>query len=310
MKKSRAIAYIAAVAAVLAIMYTFIIVYGLSPKLGLDLEGGVSVTLQALGDADREQIEKAADIVRNRVDALGLAEPVVAAQGDNRILVQIPGVQDTERVLSIIGSTAQLQFREVLEVLAPGDENYDITEITVPDPNDLEAYEALRDQEIVLSKESPDGEILKVRLGPTRLTGDIIESAEAAVDQFPAGESAYENEEAGTGHVEIRYHAVHHLKAETGVYEEIRGAAPGNQLAFPDRALQGSYDRGAHRNDTAPLSASSVYAVTGLLSQFHFLAVDAVVFHFLLLYGAEGIQPYIKMQENQPDTFVLQRIEY
>ncbi len=187
MKKSRAIAYIAAVVAVLAIMYTFIIVYGLSPKLGLDLEGGVSVTLQALGDADKEQIEKAADIVRNRVDALGLAEPVVAAQGDNRILVQIPGVQDTERVLSIIGSTAQLQFREVLEVLAPGDENYDSAEITVPDPNDLETYQALKDQEIVLSEESPDGEILKVRLGPTRLTGDIIESAEAAVDEENAG---------------------------------------------------------------------------------------------------------------------------
>jgi protein-export membrane protein SecD len=168
-------------------MYAFIIIYGLSPKLGLDLEGGVSVTLQALGDASQEQIEKAADIVRNRVNALGLAEPVVAAQGNNRILVQIPGIQDTERVLSIIGSTAQLQFREVLEVLAPEDENYEATEVTTPDPNDLETYQALKDQEIVLTKEGQDGEVLKVRLGPTRLTGDIIASADAAVDNERAG---------------------------------------------------------------------------------------------------------------------------
>ncbi|RJP26974.1 MAG: protein translocase subunit SecD [Actinobacteria bacterium] len=187
MKTGRAIAYIAGIVIVLLVMYAFIIIYGLSPKLGLDLEGGVSVTLQALGDASQEQIEKAADIVRNRVNALGLAEPVVAAQGNNRILVQIPGIQDTERVLSIIGSTAQLQFREVLEVLAPEDENYEATEVTTPDPNDLETYQALKDQEIVLTKEGQDGEVLKVRLGPTRLTGDIIASADAAVDNERAG---------------------------------------------------------------------------------------------------------------------------
>jgi preprotein translocase subunit SecD len=187
LKKNRAIVYIASVVVILLVMYAFIIIYGLSPKLGLDLEGGVSVTLQALGEADKAQIEKAADIVRNRVNALGLAEPVVAAQGNNRILVQIPGIQDTDRVLSIIGSTAQLQFREVLEVLTPGDENYDTTAVTVPDPNDLETYQALKDEEIVLEKEGPDGEVLKVRMGPTRLTGDIIASADAAVDQDNAG---------------------------------------------------------------------------------------------------------------------------
>ncbi len=130
---------------------------------------------------------KAADIVRNRVDALGLAEPVVAAQGNNRILVQIPGVQDTERVLGIIGSTAQLQFREVLEVLTPESEGYETAEVTVPDPDDIEAYQALKDQEIVLEKEGPEGEVYKVRLGPTRLTGDIIASADAAVDKENGG---------------------------------------------------------------------------------------------------------------------------
>ncbi len=187
MKTNRAVLFIAFVVLALVAMYTFIIVRGLSPELGLDLEGGVSVTLQALGEASQEQMEKAADIVRNRVDALGLAEPVVAAQGNNRILVQIPGIQDTERVLSIIGSTAQLQFREVLEVLEPGQEGYDELEVTVPDPEDVEAYQALKDQEIVLTTEGAEGEEAKVRLGPTRLTGDIIASADAAVDKEKNG---------------------------------------------------------------------------------------------------------------------------
>lgn len=187
MKTGKALGFLAVVVVLLLAMYIPIIIGGFSPKLGLDLEGGVSVTLQAIGDATGEQIDKAADIVRNRVNALGLAEPVVAAQGNNRILVQIPGIQDTERVLSIIGSTAQLQFREVLEVLEPGQEGYDDLEVTVPDPNDVEAYQALKDQEIVLTKEIADGEVLKVRLGATRLTGDIIDSADAAVDNERGG---------------------------------------------------------------------------------------------------------------------------
>jgi protein-export membrane protein SecD len=168
-------------------IYLPVIIGGFEPQLGLDLQGGMSVTLQALGEASGEQMAKAADIVRNRVNALGLAEPVVAAQGNNRILVQIPGVQDTERVLSIIGSSAQLQFREVLEVIYPGDEAYESTVITAPDPEEVEAYQALKEQEIVLLGEADAEEKPKVRMGPTRLTGDIIASAVAAVDQEKGG---------------------------------------------------------------------------------------------------------------------------
>jgi len=187
LKTGKALAFLAVVAVVLLAMYIPIIIGGWSPKLGLDLEGGVSVTLQAIGDVSGEQIEKAAEIVRNRINALGLAEPVVAEQGNNRILVQIPGVQDTEGVLKLIGSTAQLQFREVLEVLTPESEGYETADVTVPDPEDIEAFQALKDQEIVLEKEGGEGEVYKVRLGPTRLTGDIIASADAAVDKENGG---------------------------------------------------------------------------------------------------------------------------
>lgn len=187
MKAGRSIWMLLLVLLVLVAIYVPILIGGYGPRLGLDLQGGISVTLQALGEADAAKMEKAAEIVRRRVNALGLTEPVVAPQGNNRILVQIPGEQDPERVLKIIGSTAQLQFREVLEVLYPGSENYDTTEVTPVNPEDVEAYQALKDQEVVLEKETRDGEVLKVRLGPTRLTGDIIETAEAAVDQERGG---------------------------------------------------------------------------------------------------------------------------
>ena len=182
MKNQRALIYLAIVVVVLLGIYLPIIIGGYSPRLGLDLQGGLSVTLQAVGETDSEQIEKAADIIRRRVNALGLTEPVVVAQGSNRVLVQIPGVQDPERVLEVIGSTAQLQFREVLEIISPEDEAYGETQVTDIDPRDEEAYQALKDQEIVLEYEVEEGEALKVRLGPTRLTGDIIASADAAVN--------------------------------------------------------------------------------------------------------------------------------
>ena len=187
MKVQRALVYLAIVVVLLLGLYLPIIIGGYSPRLGLDLQGGLSVTLQAVGETTSEQIEKAADIIRRRVNALGLTEPVVVAQGNNRVLVQIPGVQDPERVLEVIGSTAQLQFREVLEIISSEDEAYEEIQVTDIDPRDEEAYQALKDQEIVLGYEVDEGEVLKVRLGPTRLTGDIIASADAAVDDQAAG---------------------------------------------------------------------------------------------------------------------------
>lgn len=187
MNVRRSMGMLAVVVVVLVGIYLPIILGGYSPRLGLDLQGGLSVTLQAVGQASSEQINKAADIVRRRVNALGLTEPVVAPQGNSRILVQIAGESDPDRVLSIIGSTAQLQFREVLEVISPSDPRYEETQLTEINPNDIEAYQALKDQPIVLPYTTEKGDELKISMGPTRLTGDIIASADAAVDQQESG---------------------------------------------------------------------------------------------------------------------------
>jgi len=60
-------------------------------------------------------VEQALETLRSRIDELGLKEPIVARQGDNAILIQLPGYKDVERARSIIGQTAQLEFKIVAE---------------------------------------------------------------------------------------------------------------------------------------------------------------------------------------------------
>jgi preprotein translocase subunit SecD len=89
-----------------------------TPKLGLDLAGGTTVTLTAeptkpgakIGDAEMSQ---AINIMRERVNGLGVSEAEVTKQGNNVIIVQVPG-QGQERVVKTIGTTAKLEFRQVM----------------------------------------------------------------------------------------------------------------------------------------------------------------------------------------------------
>src|SRR5215211_6379207 len=89
-----------------------------STQLGLDLQGGVSAQLQGSqaggGKVTREEMQQAADLIRQRIDRLGVAAPDVRVQSENQIVVQIPGVKNPEEVIRIIGSTAQLGFYQVL----------------------------------------------------------------------------------------------------------------------------------------------------------------------------------------------------
>lgn len=86
-------------------------------QLGLDLRGGVSATLrgsQPEGQVTREEMETAAEIIRGRVDDLGVAEPEIRVQGDDEVVVNVPGEDDPERLVRLIGRTAQLGFYQVL----------------------------------------------------------------------------------------------------------------------------------------------------------------------------------------------------
>ena len=84
-------------------------------QLGLDIKGGVYVVMEAKntklkGDELRDAMEQTQAVIEERVNQLGLAEPVVTIEGDKRIRVELPGAEDAEEAISQIGKTAQLQF--------------------------------------------------------------------------------------------------------------------------------------------------------------------------------------------------------
>jgi preprotein translocase subunit SecD len=85
-------------------------------KLGLDLKGGIHLALevdeskQAVANKS-EAIDRALKVVRNRIDEFGVAEPVVQKVGDDRIIVELPGVTDPERARSLVERSAFLQFQ-------------------------------------------------------------------------------------------------------------------------------------------------------------------------------------------------------
>lgn len=136
-------------------------------RLGLDLRGGTQIVLETQSTdqvtADATSTDRALEVLRRRVDALGVSEPTLARAGDRRIIVELPGVQDPREAAEVIGKTAQLTFHPVLGVEPPGTQ----------DPGGGTGA-----GERVLPAEG--GEL--VRLGPVALTGEAVSDAEAGTD--------------------------------------------------------------------------------------------------------------------------------
>ena len=87
-------------------------------KISEKMINGSATIVLGLTDADRDQIEKLAveqalETIRNRIDQFGVAEPDIRRQGENRILIQLPGIKDTQRAMDLIGKTALLEFKLV-----------------------------------------------------------------------------------------------------------------------------------------------------------------------------------------------------
>jgi SecD/SecF fusion protein len=84
------------------------------PTLGLDLQGGLEVVLEARPEQGREltqeDLDRAKEIIEERVNKTGVSEPEIRKQGDNQISVSLPGVHDTARAARLIGQTATLEF--------------------------------------------------------------------------------------------------------------------------------------------------------------------------------------------------------
>src|SRR5882762_4905755 len=110
--------------------------------LGLDLQGGLlgssgqrslevadgggglirlTVPPAAITDRIRQSVEQSIQIVEKRVNELGTVEPSIQRQGDDRILVQVPGLQDPTRLKELLGKTAKMEFRMV-DLTVPPDQ--------------------------------------------------------------------------------------------------------------------------------------------------------------------------------------------
>jgi protein-export membrane protein SecD len=94
-------------------------ILGKALKLGLDLKGGTHLLLEVdssqLGSnvTVKDAVNRAIEIMRNRVDQFGVAEPLIARQGDKWIVIQLPGIRDPQAAKDLIGKTALLEFRIV-----------------------------------------------------------------------------------------------------------------------------------------------------------------------------------------------------
>ncbi|WP_425247019.1 protein translocase subunit SecD [Streptomyces sp. NEAU-NA10] len=138
-------------------------------RLGLDLRGGTQLVLETRStpstDAGSEATDRTLEVLRGRIDGLGVAEPTLVRSGENRIIVELPGVQDPKKAADVLGRTAQLTFRPVLGTADSADGT------SGPLPK--------RPREHVLPDES--GALL--RLGAASLTGEHVKEAAAGFDQ-------------------------------------------------------------------------------------------------------------------------------
>ncbi|MEU8721178.1 protein translocase subunit SecD [Streptomyces antimycoticus] len=138
-------------------------------RLGLDLRGGTQIMLETRSTpttkADGAATDRTVEVLRGRIDALGVAEPTLVRSGDHRILVELPGVHDPKRAADVLGRTAQLTVHPVLGPAGKSDR-----------PAAPPADPA---KERVLSDESGQ----PLRLGAADLTGQHVKGADAGFDQ-------------------------------------------------------------------------------------------------------------------------------
>lgn len=109
--------YLAVLAIVVGVLVaSFAAGYYNAVRLGLDLQGGLEVVLKATPtdgeDLTSEQLNQSVEVIRDRVDGLGVSEPEIRTQGSDQIVVSLPGVQDPDQAVAVVGSTAQLRFFE------------------------------------------------------------------------------------------------------------------------------------------------------------------------------------------------------
>jgi preprotein translocase subunit SecD len=177
--------------ALVAAVWGVIALQHLTPRLGLDLRGGSSVTFEPTnprgGAPTSQQLDTTVDIIRNRVNSKGVAESEVNLEGGN-IVVSIPDVPNPDDVIAAVGTTAQLQFRPVKEVVAASDPRYKQPPFAAVDCTKPATYQNRdnpdADNVVLCAREDPGqlqpgADSPKVLMGKVALGGTDIASARA-----------------------------------------------------------------------------------------------------------------------------------
>ncbi len=168
------------------ILLTYLLKQSKSPlQLGLDLKGGVAFTLEAppakqdsqTGNYERrQQLSKAIEIIGNRINGMGVAEPVIRPVGDSRIEVQLAGLntRDNPDIIANVQKPAMLSFRLVMEGTGPMNE---------PPANVPAGYEVMsQDEDNKTNGQSYTVYYLVKRI--PEMTGNTVKNAQATTDQF------------------------------------------------------------------------------------------------------------------------------
>lgn len=190
-----------------------------TPLLALDLEGGTQMVLSpetSTGEAvTSEQMSQAVEIIRQRVDGTGVSEAEINTQGDNNVVVSMPGSPD-EQTRELIQASANMEFRSVITqgpfTAVPEEEQVDVSEMPEPeatpehgsDPNWItpELYDEFQNHDCTapdagqVRDDLPADEAVvacdfevgsKYILGPLEISGDQIDSADHGMAQTPTG---------------------------------------------------------------------------------------------------------------------------
>ena len=162
-----------AVVSVVVLLISAFMVLTTSPRLGLDLQGGTRLVVETKSTkttkANADTTDRTLEVLRHRVDALGVAEPNLTRSGENRIVVELPDVQDPKEATEVLGRTAQLTFHPVE---GPGEP-----------PKKGEPKKPSADRDQTKAGTLPDESGRPLRLGEAGLTGAGVKDAEAQLDQ-------------------------------------------------------------------------------------------------------------------------------
>ncbi|MBU1075970.1 MAG: protein translocase subunit SecD [Spirochaetes bacterium] len=175
-----------------------------SINLGLDLQGGMHIVLTAdikdlkTNEEKQDAINRALEIVRNRIDQFGVSEPSIMKQGENRIVVELPGVKDPRRAENLLNVRGKLEFKIVDEELSKQENFKDFQNGILKDnvvlPDDKEI--------LMVWKKNKDSNALEkkypvVLQKEAALTGAYLKTAGVDISQFGDAEVGFQLKSEG-----------------------------------------------------------------------------------------------------------------